>query len=250
VHMLPLQANVDKVEALRITELFCSLPEHVLHKVAAMATVRNLGQGEMLYSEHEDAVGLFIVVSGRLRSIREGFDGREQVLSTERAGAALSEASVFGGGQYFSTVLAETPSLVLCIPHREIRQICDEHPELLWKVARVLSRRVRLYAELIESLALLNVDRRLALFLLGLLGDRPLDPTAAVEFELPFTRSEIAARIGSVREVVSRSLSHLHEIKLIGLVGKRLVTIPDIQALREFAGAIHGTHPFPSLSLK
>ena len=250
MHMLPLHANVDKVEALRITELFCSLPEHVLHKVAAMATVRNLGQGEMLYSEHEDAVGLFIVVRGGLRSIREGSDGREQVLSTERAGATLSETSVFGGGQYFSTVLAETPSVVLCIPHREIRQICDEHPELLWKVAKVLSRRVRLYAELIESLALRNVDQRLALFLLGLLGDRPLDPRGAVEFELSFTRSEIAARIGSVREVVSRSLSHLHEIKLIGLRGKRSVVVPDIQALREFAGAIQATHPFTSLALK
>ena len=250
MQMLLPEATVDKTEALRKTELFSSLPEDVLHKVAAFATVRRLGRDEMLYSEHEEAVGLFIVARGALRSIREGFDGREQVLSTERSGATLSETSVFGGGQYFSTVLAETPSVVLCIPHREIREICDEHPELLWKVAKVLSRRVRLYAELIESLALRNVDQRLALFLLGLLGDRAIDTQAKVEFELPLTRSEIAARIGSVREVVSRSLSHLHDIKLINLRGKRSVSIPDIQALREFAGALDGTHPFTSLALK
>ena len=244
------QTKMDKAEALRRAELFSSLPEDVLHKVAALATVRRLGRGEMLYSEHEEATGLFIVAEGELRSIREGFDGREQVLSTERSGATLSEVSVFGGGQYFSTVLAETSSVVLCIRLHEIRQVCDEHPELLWKVAKVLSGRVRLYAELIESLALRNVDQRLALFLLGLLDDRTINARGSAEFELPVTRSEIATRIGSVREVVSRSLSHLHEINLIDLRGKRLVIVPDIQALREFAGAIHGTHPFTSLSLK
>ena len=164
--MLLPQANVDKTEALRRTELFSSLPEGVLHEIAGLTTVRRLRRGEMLYSEHDEARGLFIVAEGGLRSIREGADGREQVLSTERSGATLSETSVFGGGQYFSTVLAETPSVVLCIPHGEIRQICEEHPELLWKVAKMLSRRVRLYAELIEILALRNVDQRLALFLL------------------------------------------------------------------------------------
>jgi len=250
VHTLRPQARVDNAEVLRRTELFSSLPEDVLNKVAALAAVRRLGRGEMLYSEHEEARELFIVAEGELRSIREVFDGREQVLSTERSGATLSEASVFGGGQYFSTVLAETPSVVLSIHHHEIRQICDEHPELLWKVAKVLSSRVRLYAELIESLALRNVDQRLALFLLGFLDDRAVDTRAAVEFELPLTRSEIATRIGSVREVVSRSLSHLHEIKLIDLRGKRLVMVPDVQALREFAGAIHGIRPLTSLALK
>jgi CRP/FNR family transcriptional regulator, cyclic AMP receptor protein len=94
------------------------------------------------------------------------------------------------------------------------------------------------------------VDQRLALFLLGFLDDRADGTRGPVEFELPFTRSEIATRIGSVREVVSRSLSHFHEIKLIEMRGKRLVIVPDIQALREFAGAIHGTHPFTSLALK
>jgi len=250
VQTLRQRTKLDKPEALRRTEPFSSLPEDVLHKVAVLATVRRLDRGEMLYSENEEASGLFVVAEGGLRSIREGFDGREQVLSTERAGATLSEVSVFGGGQYFSTVIAETPSVVLCIQLHEIRQVCAEHPELLWKVAKVLSRRIRLYAELIECLALRNVDQRLAVFLLALMEDRGVDARLAVEFELPLTRSEIATRIGSVREVVSRSLSRLHEMKLIELRGKRVVLVPDAQALRDFAGAMQGTHPFTSLSLR
>ncbi len=192
----------------------------------------------MLYSEREEAEGLFVVAEGELRSVREGVDGREQVLSTERPGAMLAEVSVFGGGRYFTTVIADTPSIVLCIHHNEIQQMCREHPELLWKVAGLLSQRVRHYAELVELLAFRNVDQRLALFLLSVIEDHAVRSSQGVEVELTLTRPEIANRIGSVREVVSRSLSHLHEHRLIELRGAKIVIVPDVQALREFAGAV------------
>ena len=237
-HPPPKAPKVDPVDALRRTELFGGLREDVLRQAAAHATIRRLGRGEMLYSEREEAAGLFVVVDGELRSVREGVDGREQVLSTERSGATLAEVSVFGGGQYFSTVIADSPTVVLCLHYTEIRQMCREHPELLWNAARVLSRRVRRYAELIELLAFRNVDQRLALFLLSVIEDHAVRSPEGVEVELTLTRPEIANRIGSVREVVSRSLAHLHEHRLIELRGTKVVIVPDVQALREFAGAI------------
>lgn len=239
-HNMPVQKgrmSLDKAAVLRQAPLFAGLPDEVLQKAAGRATVRRLNRGEMLYSEHEEAAGLFVIAEGELRSIRQSVDGREQVLSTERSGATLSEAPVFNGGKYFSTVIADTPSVVLCIHHKDVHQVCHQHPELLWNVARVLSHQVRRAAELIESLALRNVDQRLALFLLGVADDRAVGSGAGVVFELTLTRPAIASRIGSVREVVSRSLSHLHDARLIELRGKRLVTVPDVKALREFAGA-------------
>lgn len=230
--------RVEKLEALRRTELFGGLPEELLHKAAAHASIRRLIRGEMLYSEHEEAMGLYVVAEGELRSVREGVDGREQVLSTERSGATLAEVSVFGGGRYFSTVIADSPTVALCIPRSEIQQMCREHPELLWKVAHLLSQRLRQYAELIELLVFRNVDQRLALFLLSVIEDQALCSRRGVEVELTLTRPEIANRIGSVREMVSRSLSHLHEQRLIELRGTKVVIVPDVQALREFAGAI------------
>lgn len=243
------RANVDKAGSLRQTKLFAGLPEEVLQKAAARAAILRLSRGEMLYSEHEEAAGLFVVVEGELRSIRQNLDGREQVLSTERSGATLSEVPVFNGGKYFSTVIADAPSVVLCIHHKDVHQICREHPELLWNVARVLSHQVRHCAELIESLALRNVDQRLALFLLTVVQDRAVRAGEGVVFELTLTRPEIASRVGSVREVVSRSLSHLHEIRLIELRGKRLVIVPNVNALREFAGAVPPAPPETSLEL-
>ncbi len=246
---MPARVSIDKIGCLRQTRLFADLPEQVLQKAAARSTVRRLTKGEMLYSEHEEAGGLFVVVEGELRSIRQSLDGREQVLSTERPGATLSEVPVFNGGKYFSTVIADAAAVVLCIHHKDVHQICREHPELLWNVARSLSQQVRHCAELIESLALRNVDQRLALFLLTVVRDRAIRSGEGVVFELTLTRPEIASRVGSVREVVSRSLSHLNETRLIELRGKRLVIVPNVQALREFADAVPPAPATTSLDL-
>ena len=200
--------------------------------------VRRLDRGEMLYSEHEKAAGLFVVAAGELRSIRQSADGREQVLSTEPTGATLSEVPVFNGGNYFTTVIADVPSIVICIDHADVHRICNEHPELLWNVARLLAHQVLQCAELIESLAFRNVDQRLAQYLLTVGQDRGIRSTrGAIIFELTLTRAEIASRLGSVREVISRSLAHLQDTRLIGMEGKSLITIPDEKALRIFAGA-------------
>jgi CRP/FNR family transcriptional regulator, dissimilatory nitrate respiration regulator len=226
--------------------LFKGLPQTVVEKAAAQAIVRRLNPGEMLFSEYEEAAGLFIVVEGDFRSIRQNSHGREQVLATERPGATFAEAAVFDGGTYFSTVIADTSGVVLCIPRDAVRQICHDHPELLWNAARVLSDHLRACATLIESLALRNVDQRLALLLLHVIEERSVRSGEGVVFELTMTRPEIANRIGSVREVVSRSLSHLHDLGLIELRGKRLIMVSNVEALRRFAGAAAESEHAPS----
>jgi CRP-like cAMP-binding protein len=228
--------SLDKSDVLRQSEVFAGLPEIVLRNIAAYATVRRLARAEMLYAEGEDAWGLFVIASGEVRTVRQSVEGREQVLSTETRGAALALVPVFGGGPYFSSVIADTPSVVIGINRTDITRLCEKHPELLWNVSRVLARKVRYCAELIESLAFRNVDQRLVHHLLCLAEQHGVPYNGrGVTFELTSTRSEIASRLGSVREVVSRALSHLHEKKLIELRG-RTVIIPDLPALRGFSG--------------
>ena len=65
--------------------------------------------------------------------------------------------------------------------------------------------------------------------------DRGIQDRDLCVVELTMSRSEIASRKGSAREVVSRAFSQLEKTGLIRLQG-RLVTVPDLQALRAFAG--------------
>ncbi|MEO7145827.1 MAG: Crp/Fnr family transcriptional regulator, partial [Bryobacteraceae bacterium] len=122
------------------------------------------------------------------------------------------------------------------IEKRDVYQFCRDHPAVFWNLARDLSHALRLAAELIETLALRSVEQRLAHYLVSLVGASGIRSEEGSVVELTATRPEIAARLGSVREVISRSFAHLQQCGLIALNG-RLVTVPDERALREFAGA-------------
>ena len=232
--------SIDKIAALRRTDLFGSVSEDLLKKIAGVAVSRQLTRGQLLYSEHEEASGVYVVVRGELRSIRQSPGGREQVLSTERPGAILAAGPVFNGGHFFSTMIADSASEVLYIEKRRLHELCRVHPEILWNVARVLALKVRHYAELIEMLALRDVEQRVAQHLLTVAQQRGVRVGDGCLVELTLTRSQIASRLGSVREVVSRSFAHLQKAGLIQMQGRRLVNIPNLPALRTFAVADRG----------
>lgn len=226
---------IDKVNALRQTDLFGSLSDALLRKIAGLAIIRRLKRGQVLYSEHEEASGLYVVLSGEIRSIRQSASGREQVLSTEGAGAILAAVPVFNGGKFYSTMIADSASEVLCIEKRHVHELCREHPEILWNLARVLANKVRQFAELIEMLALRNVAQRVAQYLVTIAQQRGLRVGEGCLVELTLTHSEIASRLGSVREVVSRTLTHLQSSNFIQMQGRRLAYIPNLQALSAFS---------------
>ena len=241
-------SKIDKVAALRNTDLFGSLAEGLLSKISGSAVVCQLSPEQVLYSEHEEAMALYVVASGELRSVRLSSEGREQVLSSERAGAILAAVPVFNGGKFYSTMIADSPSAVLSIEKHVVHRLCREHTELLWNLARVLAHKVRHCAELIESLALRNVEQRVAQHLLAIAQQRgvPLGQGRIVELNL--TRTQIANRIGSAREVVSRAFTHLQEFGLIQMEGRRLVTVTNVAALRAFAGVEQTHDPEPPVA--
>jgi CRP/FNR family transcriptional regulator len=228
--------SISKVEALRRTDLFGSLSEDLLNKIAELSVARQLKRGQVLYSEHDEAAAVYVVARGELRSIRQSVAGREQVLSTERPGAVLAAVPVFNGGKFYSTMIADSTSVVVSIDKRHLHALCREHSELLWNLARVLAHKVRHYAELIEILALRSVEQRLAQYLVTIARERGIPVREGCTVELTLTRSEIASRLGSVREVISRAFTHLQKSNLIRIQGRRLVNVPDLRALNTFSG--------------
>lgn len=227
--------SIDKVAALNRTALFKELDEGTLRALAARAIERRFKKDELLFVAGEEARGLYVVVEGAVRAFRESMDGREQVIHVERAGATVAEVPVFDDGAFPSTGAAETDSVLLFIDKRDVRQLCLEHPQIALAALKVLAGRLRRCAELVETLSLREVGQRLARLLLAeaRAGGERTDAGFAVTLSL--TNQQIAARVGSVREVVSRALARLQQDKLIALDGRRL-TIPDEAALAAYAG--------------
>lgn len=133
------------------------------------------------------------------------------------------------GGGYVATAVTAEPSRLLYLPRDVILDTCRRHPDVALGIIRVLARRVRAFAGLVEELSLKNLTTRLAGFLL-----EESASANAPTFTLAVTQDDIATRLGTVRELVSRSLGRLRSAGVIEIAGRR-VTIRDARRLSAIA---------------
>jgi CRP/FNR family transcriptional regulator len=215
----------ETIEALASVPYLRALPLAERTALAHACRIRALRRGQTLFEEGAPADGLWLVVSGRVNLIKVSPRGREQVLHSEGPGATLGEVPVFDGGGYVASAIAADNSRVLFVPRQALIELCRRRPEVSIGVIAILARRVRGFAALIEDLALRDVTARLA----GWLRDEARR-AGDVDIVLAATREEIAARLGTVRELVSRSLSVLRACRLIDVRGSR-VRIVDAAGL-------------------
>jgi len=228
--------KTDRIQALRGTALFRDLEEPELNELAEIAVERRLARDEVLFLAGEEAAGIFVIASGSVRAYREGLDGREQVIHVERAGATIAELPAFDDQPYPSNVAAEEDSVLLFIEKRDVRTVCLTHPQVALAATRLLAGRLRKCAELVEALSLQEVDQRLAGWIAREARLRGRQKGQTIHLDLVLTNQQIASRIGSVREVVSRALNRLQSNGLIELDG-RSISIPDPVALEVYSGS-------------
>jgi len=227
--------TADKKEMLRQAALFRDLDEAILESLAHGSVEKRLARNEILFVAGDEATGLYVVIEGSVRAFRTGADGREQVIHVEKAVTTIAEVPVFDNGFYPSTVAAEEDSRLLFIAKEKVRAACLEHPQVALAAARLFASRLRKCAELVESLSLREVGQRLAQFLLDQAEKNGKPSTDGVRFRQVLTHNQLAARIGTVREVVSRVMLRLQEQGLI-VAKDKVITIPDVEALGVYAG--------------
>jgi CRP/FNR family transcriptional regulator len=119
---------------------------------------------------------------------------------------------------------------LLFVRKQDFQALCLAHPEVALKVLRVVGTRLRRLVGIIEELSFATVRHRLASFLLRLAQRDGTRTAAGMEFSLPGSNQELAAQLGTVRELVSRNLSRFQAEGLLRLDGRRAV-VPDLQAL-------------------
>jgi CRP/FNR family cyclic AMP-dependent transcriptional regulator len=218
------------IESLRKVPLFADLTEGELELLAARALPRKYLPGEAIFSEGDPCEGLYIVAAGSVKIFNTSATGREQVLHIERAGNSLAELPVFDGGPYPASTAAVEPCTLLFISKKEFRALCLERPEVSLKVLKAVSARLRQLVAIIEELSFTTVRQRLVSWLLQEAKKKGGETARGIEFMLSINNQELAFQIGTVRELVSRNLSHLQAEGLLKMRG-RTVVIPNLSAL-------------------
>lgn len=220
----------NHAKALTKVPLFSGLSEGELGFLLERVAAKTYAAGEMVFSEGEPCAGLFVVESGSVRIFKSSPGGREQVLSIEGPGGSIAELPVFDGGNYPASVVAIEDTVLLFVSRQDFQALCLTHPQVSLKVLKVVGGRLRRLVGIIEELSFTTVRHRLSAYLLRMAKKEGRKVAQGVEITLPTNNQELAAQIGTVRELVSRNLSRLQAEGLITIDGRTLV-LRDMKAL-------------------
>ena len=235
--------------ALRRVQFLKPLPDAVLDTLAQAGHERLLLRGEMLFVERERCLGLIVVLSGAVKVYKTDARGRELTLDREMPGESVFELPLFDGGNYpAGAEAAEDDTRVYIVPRDRFAQIMADCPQIAVYALRALAARQRKLIQMVEAHSLHSVRARLAAYLHqawqteneSLRAARGLDKqghdgAGLGAFELSETNEAIASRIGTVREVVSRTLHSFKDAGIVRING-RSVCVCDLDALRQAAG--------------
>lgn len=198
--------------------------------VLAERTVeKRYAPGDTLFREGEPCEGIYLIFEGSVKIFKTSASGREITLAIESAPASVAEVPLFDGGAYPASVTALEDVNAGFIHAADFRQACRQHPELALKMLAVVGRRLRQLVGVIELVTFGSVRQRLA----GLLIECG-EQAGTNRFPLPGTHQELASRLGTVREVVSRNISRFQAEGLIRTDGRH-VSLVDREGLRREA---------------
>jgi len=225
-------ASGSLIDVLKKTSLFAALSSVELEALARRASIHSCQTGEVLFAEGEPCAGLYVVASGRIRIFKTSAGGREQVLAIEGEGSSVAELPVFDGGPYPASVAAVEPSELVFISRKEFQTLCLEHPEVGLKVLQVVGARLRRLVEIIEELSFTTVRHRLIAWVLR------RTRTDGTTFHLGASQQELAAEIGTVRELVSRNLTRLHAQGFIAINGREITVLDPAGLQAELTSSV------------
>jgi CRP-like cAMP-binding protein len=218
------------IPVLKRVAIFSGLSEQEFAFLIPRLVPRRFPTGEIIFSEGDACAGLYIVQSGNVRIFKSSAGGREQVLTIDGPGSSIAELPVFDGGNYPASAQAVNDCTLLFFSRQDFQALCLQHPQVALKVLRVVGGRLRRLVGIIEELSFTTVRHRLIALVVRLAKSEAHNGDA-VSLMLPANNTELAAQIGTVRELVSRNLSRLQAEGLITLEDRNL-KIPSIKRLQ------------------
>lgn len=220
---------MDDRELLRTVPIFSELGPADLDKLVRLAARKRYPKDAVVFFENEAGDTLFMVADGRIKVTILGDDGREVILSVLGAGEFFGDMSLLDNEPRSATAIAAEESELLSLSRADFEGLMKENPGIMHTLIRVLISRLRHANHQISTLALLDVYGRVARVIVDLARDdgRRLKD-GRIAFQRP-THQEIANRIGTTRETVTRMLKDLQRQGMIKVSGKEIVVEQDFE---------------------
>jgi CRP/FNR family transcriptional regulator, cyclic AMP receptor protein len=220
---------MNERELLRMVPIFSELPEKDLEVLTGLAVRRHYAKDVVIFFEKEQGDTLFMIVSGRVKVSILGDDTREVILSVLGAGDFFGEMALLDDEPRSASAIAVEDCELLTLQRADVQRLMTSNPSMTLALVRVLTARLRRANHQISTLALLDVYGRVARVIIDMARD---EGRRLRDGRISFRRAthqEIARRIGTTRETVTRMLKDLERQGMIAIEPKEIVLQPDFE---------------------
>ena len=226
---------MENKEIIKKALLFSGLADEYLVEVADIVVRRPFAKGESLFNEGDKAEGFYLLASGALKLCKVSPDGREKVLHMVHPVETFAEAAFFGDGNYPAEARGVEKGEVLFFPRGAFMGLLERNPRFSLNLIASLSLLLRRFARQIEELSFADAPSRLASYLLDLAARKSTSFQGRTYLELDMRKGELASRLGTVSETLSRTLKKMKEEGIIEVDGNK-VTVLNMERLQMMCG--------------
>ena len=220
--------QLNMVQVVRSVPLFASLREADWADVAPLLHGFCYPRDTYLFFEGDSPDFLYVIWMGRMKLLRHSVDGRDVVLDVLGPGRLLGEVAVFEGAPYSQTAQTMEDVAVISIARNDYLYLLQRYPVLALAVINELGHRLRVANDLVHSLAVDRVERRIARTLLRLATYNGTPSKDGLMIQMRLTRQDLADMTGTTVETAIRVMSRFRKQGLITTQrGRVIIKLPE-----------------------
>ena len=201
------------MDALRGNQYFDDLSDPMLKDIAQQMRLAEFQRGDVILWEGDPCEGLFILKEGSAKIFRISPQGRQYIVRILQEGDTFAEVPAFDEGASPVNVEALETCCAWVIDKNKLHQLVMDHPPFARKALANFGTMLRGMVRMVSEMAFYQVTHRLA---------RLIDTELPQDKSAHWTQEQLAARLGTVREVVARSIKELERSGAIKMEDRRI----------------------------
>jgi CRP/FNR family transcriptional regulator, cyclic AMP receptor protein len=212
-------------DSLASIRYFSGLSTDELNQIWCYFSKKTVKKKQIFLIEGDWSDYVYFIVTGLAKVYKTSANSKEQILYIAGAGESLNDVSALCDISNVASMLAMQTTSLYCIRRNDLKSILEKYPVIALNAVKVMAEKVQQSSSVIVDLSFKQVISRLATVLIK--GER-------TSTKLRLTQEDLAAIVGTTREVITRSLKIITE-KGIVRHGRGYIEIIDKKALLELA---------------
>lgn len=220
-------SQISLPDDIRRIPVFRSLSARYLRLLSGLLSRREVRKGETLYREGQPCEAFTIVIEGLFNVLKTSIEGREKVVADLRPGQHFGLAEIITGRRSNATVEVTEPGVVLTLSKEDLVQTLLDNARLCFQLMQTMAGTIMDLTDQIQEVSFERVSVRLARLLASLADREGVWTDGGRLIRHAYSHLELARRLGTSRETVTRMLRRFKEMKLVATQGRKLVVVDD-----------------------